>query len=346
MGGSSSKNNLNKQEVSKFWKLNRKILGKGSFAEVRSATKVDEADELRVLFPHEVAAKIIDKSKLSQLDLPNLMDEVDVMGKIKHKGCVKLYEIFQSESHLVLMLELCRGGELFERIVKREAYGEEEASDIMKQAAVSLKYLHEHNIIHRDLKPENLIFEAADNNVLKVTDFGLAKYIDPDETRKQAESCCGSPTYVAPEVISETPLYTFACDIWSLGVIMYIMLCGFPPFYAEEDNYTALFKQIKKGEFDFPEPFWDDVSDSAKNLVCKMLTLNPKERITAEEILQHPWINGESDGLLTGPSQKSLGLHIQDGIKNILAQTRWKKAQGRLKAVRALGRFPVSAAKK
>jgi calcium/calmodulin-dependent protein kinase I len=332
--GAGSSGVLKKEEVSKFWSVSKKVLGKGSFATVRKATKLDKDDVARADFPQEVAAKIIDKGTCTNEDLPLLKDEVDIMLKIKDKGCVQLYEMFESENHLILMVELCNGGELFDRISQKEKYGEAEAADVIRQVAEALKYLHDHNIVHRDLKPENLIYKEENGNILKLTDFGLAKYIEPNTASNMMETACGTPSYVAPEVIQTTPMYGPKVDMWSLGVIGYILLCGFQPFYAEDDNLLELFHVIKAAEYEFLSPYWDNVSDTAKDLISKLLVVDPEERYSAEQVLSHPWIADK-----TKQKEGSLGSHIQDGIGNICAKTKWKKAQARIKVMRTIGKI-------
>lgn len=143
-------------------------------------------------------------------------------------------------------------------------------------------------IIHRDLKPENLLYETTDEHaVIKISDFGLARFL---ATNDFAETACGTPGYVAPEIISGKG-YGKEVDYWSIGITLYILLCGFPPFY-DEDN-TALFEQIKSGTFEFPSPYWDDVSDIAKDLISKLLKVDPSERLQGDEILEHPWFQGD-----------------------------------------------------
>ena len=172
---------LSKEEVSKYWTLNKRVLGKGTFAEVREAKKKNPSSEERKLIPETTAAKVISKAACSADDLPMLKSEVDIMKKIQHQGCVRLFEVFDSSKHLVLMVELCTGGELFDAISQKEKYGEDEAADVIRQLTSALKYMHEHNIIHRDLKPENIIYETDKKKVIKVTDFGRTRHLSEEE---------------------------------------------------------------------------------------------------------------------------------------------------------------------
>lgn len=157
-------------------------------------------------------------------------------------------------------------------------------------------YCHDRGIVHRDLKPENLLYTTArEDAVLKLADFGLAQLIEPAE---MMHATCGTPSYVAPEVLSKDPKkgYGKEVDMWSIGVIFYILLCGFPPFY-DEDN-AVLFNSIRKGEYEFPSPYWDSVSTEAKDLVSKLLVVDPSQRLTAQQTLNHPWLKTASTALL------------------------------------------------
>eukprot|EP00944_MAST-04C_sp_MAST-4C-sp1_P012946 g12946.t1 len=336
MGSGSS--GLKRNECSKYWRVSKKILGKGSFATVRRAIKVNLHDTDRKEYPEEVAAKIIDKKSCASDVLPTLKDEVKIMLKINDAGCVRLYEIFESDRHLILMVELCRGGDLFDRIAQKETYDESEAADVVRQVAQALKYLHDHNIVHRDLKPENLIYKEKAGNVLKLTDFGLAKYIDSEATTNISEKPCGTPIYVAPEVLTASPVYSPKVDMWSLGVLAYILLCGFPPFDADENDLADLFQVIKAGKYNFLSPYWDDVSKSAKDLISKLLEVNPEVRYSARQVLSHPWI---CDG--SKRSAATLGGHVQGGIVKICAKAKWKKAISRTKMVGAIGKMRKTA---
>jgi len=158
----------------------------------------------------------------------------------------------------------------------------------MKQLCDALAYMHEKGVVHRDLKPENILLESkAPDAPIKVADFGLARMVSTNDMMKTA---CGTPGYVAPEVLQNKGYSSGAVDVWSSGVILYILLCGFPPFYEEE--LPALFDQILKGRYDFPSPWWDNVSEDAKDLVRKMLTVDPKKRISAADVLKHKWVAG------------------------------------------------------
>ena len=279
MGQGQSSKLFQSEEISKHWNVSKKVLGKGSFATVRSAKKKDPNDEHVKSFPEIVAIKIIDKKSVSAEELPLLHDEVDIMHKIDHDGCVRSSR-FMIPQNVFMVVEMCTGGELFDRIVEKEKYGESEASAVIRQVAEGLLYLHSQNIVHRDLKPENLLYvDKSDDAAVKITDFGLAKYTGAGVDAPAMTTACGTPGYVAPEVLQRDAVYGKEVDMWSLGVITYIVLCGFPPFY--DDNHQRLFSMIKACRYDFPSPYWDGVSESAKDLIKKLLVADVNARYTA-----------------------------------------------------------------
>jgi len=252
------------------------------------------------------------------------------MHKINHPNCVQLYEMFETSKKIYMVMELLTGGELFDRIVAKGSYSEREASDLIKDITSAIQYLHSIGIVHRDLKPENLIYlnQRADSPI-KITDFGLAKFRSGSKLEAMT-TACGTPGYVAPEVLKNEP-YGKAVDMWSLGVILYILLCGFPPFYHE--STAALYKQIKKGEYDFPDPYWTDISDSAKNLVQCLLTVDPKKRYTAKQVLAHPWIAGSA-----GVSAKAFGGGHAERFALLQARRKLRRAVQSIIAVNKFSR--------
>jgi len=306
---------LKKEEVQKYYDIKEK-LGTGSFAVVKRATRKSDGKEF--------AIKVIKKSKLNAEELAVVHDEVEIMHKVSHPNCVDLIEIFETSKKLYMVLELLTGGELFDRIVKKGNYSEKEASDVIRSVTSALLYLHNNGIVHRDLKPENLIYLSPDeDSAIKITDFGLAKYRSGGAKAEGMTTACGTPGYVAPEVLKNEP-YGKAVDMWSLGVILYILLCGFPPFYHE--STAVLYKQIKKGEYDFPAPYWSTISSSAKELVQRLLTVDPNKRFTAEQVLAHPWVQGQtaSSQPLGGDHAKRLMMlqarkRLKKGVQMIIA---------------------------
>ena len=185
----------------------------------------------------------------------------------------------------LLFHRLCTGGELFDRIIKNEYFNEEMAAKIFKQINQALNYCHQVNIVHRDLKPENFLFESPDENSdLKIIDFGLSKILDGGRLQRM-KTRAGTPYYISPEVLAGN--YDMSCDMWSAGCMLYILLCGYPPFYG--DNNQEILQMVSRGVFDYDGEEWDDISNEAKDLINKLIT-RPERRMTAAEALQHPWM--------------------------------------------------------
>ena len=298
-------------ELKKKYDVDKAVLGSGNFAEVKRCTSKETGKT------H--AIKIIDKAKVE--DMEDISREIEIMGKVDHPNVVKLFEIFDETKKMNLIMELVTGGELFDRIVAKGNYTEKDAATVIHTLCDALKYLHAKNIVHRDLKPENILLESpAEDAPIKVADFGLARMMKKGDVMKTA---CGTPGYVAPEVLQNKGYDSGAVDMWSTGVILYILLCGFPPFYEEE--LPALFDQILKGRYDFPSPWWDNISKEAKDLVRAMLTVDPKKRITAEAAMTHPWIGKASDN--------KLGV---DNLKKYQASRKLKKATKKLIAMQRM----------
>eukprot|EP01102_Stenamoeba_stenopodia_P008949 TRINITY_DN2619_c0_g1_i1.p1 TRINITY_DN2619_c0_g1~~TRINITY_DN2619_c0_g1_i1.p1 ORF type:complete len:443 (+),score=130.49 TRINITY_DN2619_c0_g1_i1:195-1523(+) len=248
-------------------------LGRGAFATVKVAIHKKSGEEL--------AVKIIERGAADQ----NLIREIEVMKKVNHPNVIKLVAIFEDEKFLYLVMELVTGGELFDKIVEKGSYTEKEAAVLVRKMVDAIGYLHEQGIAHRDLKPENLLLKSPkDITEVKIADFGLSRMIDQS---KMMQTACGTPGYVAPEVL-QAQGYGFEVDMWSIGVITYILLCGFPPFYAEE--LPELFEQILKAQYTFHEEYWGHVSKTAKNFIDSLLQVDPKKRLTAKAALEHPWL--------------------------------------------------------
>ncbi|XP_059163945.1 calcium/calmodulin-dependent protein kinase type II delta chain-like isoform X18 [Physella acuta] len=258
-------------------------LGKGAFSIVRRC--VQKATGL------EFAAKIINTKKLSARasnnnDHQKLEREARICRLLKHPNIVRLHDSIQDEGFHYLVFDLVTGGELFEDIVAREFYSEADASHCMQQILESVNYCHQHGIVHRDLKPENLLLASkAKGAAVKLADFGLA--IEVQGEQQAWFGFAGTPGYLSPEVLRKDP-YGKPVDIWACGVVLYILLVGYPPFWDEDQH--RLYAQIKAGAYDYPSPEWDTVTPEAKNLINSMLTVNPAKRINASEALKHPWI--------------------------------------------------------
>ncbi|XP_009305642.1 calcium/calmodulin-dependent protein kinase type II subunit gamma isoform X41 [Danio rerio] len=253
-------------------------LGKGAFSVVRRCVKKSTGQEY--------AAKIINTKKLSARDHQKLEREARICRLLKHPNIVRLHDSIAEEGFHYLVFDLVTGGELFEDIVAREYYSESDASHCINQILESVSHIHQHDIVHRDLKPENLLLASKMKGAaVKLADFGLAIEVQGDQ--QAWFGFAGTPGYLSPEVLRKDP-YGKPVDIWACGVILYILLVGYPPFWDEDQH--KLYQQIKAGAYDFPSPEWDTVTPEAKNLINQMLTINPAKRITADQALKHPWV--------------------------------------------------------
>ncbi|XP_034464536.1 calcium/calmodulin-dependent protein kinase type II subunit gamma isoform X35 [Hippoglossus hippoglossus] len=253
-------------------------LGKGAFSIVRRCIKKSTGQEY--------AAKIINTKKLSARDHQKLDREARICRLLKHPNIVRLHDSISEEGFHYLVFDLVTGGELFEDIVAREYYSEADASHCINQILESVSHIHQHDIVHRDLKPENLLLASKMKGAaVKLADFGLA--IEVQAEQQAWFGFAGTPGYLSPEVLRKDP-YGKPVDIWACGVILYILLVGYPPFWDEDQH--KLYQQIKAGAYDFPSPEWDTVTPEAKNLINQMLTINPAKRITADQAIKHPWV--------------------------------------------------------
>ncbi|XP_074010427.1 calcium/calmodulin-dependent protein kinase type II subunit delta isoform X11 [Numenius arquata] len=253
-------------------------LGKGAFSVVRRCMKITTGQEY--------AAKIINTKKLSARDHQKLEREARICRLLKHPNIVRLHDSISEEGFHYLVFDLVTGGELFEDIVAREYYSEADASHCIQQILEAVLHCHQMGVVHRDLKPENLLLASKSKGAaVKLADFGLA--IEVQGEQQAWFGFAGTPGYLSPEVLRKDP-YGKPVDMWACGVILYILLVGYPPFWDEDQH--RLYQQIKAGAYDFPSPEWDTVTPEAKDLINKMLTINPAKRITASEALKHPWI--------------------------------------------------------
>ena len=253
-------------------------LGKGGYA------KVYEIQD-------KTTGEIFACKHLSKLNIENLekfQREINILQQIDHPNIIKLFEIYETSHSLYLVMEECKGGELFDKIIEhinqKQMYSEADAAQILLQIMSAIEYCHNHGIVHRDLKPENLLYlNKGDekNNPLKIIDFGLSRVV---EREKKLKSKVGTAYYVAPEILFG--VYNEKCDIWSAGVILYILLSGDPPFNGPSDN--IIYAKIEKMIFDFPEKKWQNISNDAKDLLCHMLCPE-NQRYTASEVLAHRW---------------------------------------------------------
>ncbi|GMI44563.1 hypothetical protein TrCOL_g2357 [Triparma columacea] len=291
-------------------------LGSGSFSVVKQAIykKTGEA----------FAVKCIKRSSLPPDEVDALRDEVSILGEVKHRNIIHMHAFYEEPEHYYLVMEIMDGGELFDRIVQKSFYNEKEARNLVKILLEAINYMHERNIVHRDLKPENLLLASMTNDSdIRLADFGFAKRVSTPLSTQ-----CGTPGYVAPEILKGDK-YGLSVDMWSIGVITYILLGGYPPFH--DDNQAVLYRKIKEGNFDFHPEYWDPVSEEAKNLIKSMLTVSIEDRMTAKDALNDPWINMSDSKLEAHDLNGTL-----DEIKKFNAR---KKLKGTIKAVMAMGKM-------
>ena len=326
-------------------------LGEGAYAEVflgvatdhvsptqRPDTASPRRESVMPIQPGQrVAVKCIDKQKLiEEGETEMLMSEVKIMWSCcDHPNITQLHDVFESQGMLYLVLECMTGGEMFERLARdfEDGFTEKIARSFVRKVASALHHLHHLQCIHRDIKPENLLLptEENDGNV-KLADFGLAVMGITHDEAMDPSTITGTPDYMAPEMLLREH-YGRPVDCWALGVITYIILCGFPPFYPDGDDMAPMFENIKRGKFRFLEPYWDKVSDSAKDLVLKLLVTDPKKRLTAEQVLAHKWVVGSN---LPDVNLSSIGW--ADNMRQFNARVKLKRA---MLKVRAMSRFRI-----
>lgn len=301
--------------------LTNKKLGSGHFAEVLEG-KVKNRDE-------RVAIKCVDKKKLSRSDLKAVFREAKLLQKIKHKHVIRLYDFYDESLNFFIVTELLEGGELFDRIVTKEQYNEKDAATVVEIIATALAYCHDHGVVHRDIKPENLLLVSKnDDTSLKLADFGFAAEVK--EENSGLKTPCGTPGYCAPEIITGKK-YDKAVDLWSLGVVTFILLGGYPPFYDRDQK--RLLQKIAAGKYEFDPMMWNDISKDAKNLIRGLLQVNPKKRLTTTRVLKHPWIAKSQ----MGSSYKQLST-AQKGLKEYQVQRKLKLAVNTLGVLNKLER--------
>ncbi|KAM7502524.1 hypothetical protein LguiB_001428 [Lonicera macranthoides] len=268
-------------DISQKYDLGRE-LGRGEFGITYLCTDVQTGEKF--------ACKSISKEKLTTaVDMENVRTEVEIMKHLpKHPNIVSIKDTFEDDIAVHIVMELCEGGELLDRIVNRGHYTEGAAASVMKTIVKVVQICHRHGVMHRDLKPENFLFaNTKETAPLKAIDFGLSVFFKPGE---RFSEIVGSPYYLAPEVLRRN--YGPEVDVWSAGVILYFLLCGDPPFWAETEQEIA--QAIIRSKVQFKRDPWPKVSDSAKDLVKKMLDPDPKRRLTAEQVLEHPWLQDSS----------------------------------------------------
>jgi len=285
-------------------------LGFGSYSEVRYCRRYADNQEF--------AAKIIKLKKLTVKEKVSIEREIQILTDLEHPHIIKVEEVYVSSKSAYLVLEYMEGGELFDRIVKTDKFSESEVVHYIKQIAEAIFYLHERGIAHRDLKPENILLPHSDSNEIKVGDFGLAKpFGEKWGETFTLKTCAGSPQYTAPEVLSNDS-YGPEVDMWSLGVILFILLSGTSPF--ERGGEAQTMRAIRNADYSIDGPQWEGVSTSAKELVTSLLVLDVSQRPTAKDVLAHPWING------INVSNKKFGSHLTDGLRRLSMSSKNRKS--------------------
>jgi len=298
----------NPGKVMEFYEIEKKKLGEGSYGSVSKAKNKSTA-QVR-------ACKSISKAQMKNVD--RFKQEIAIMKMMDHPNIVKLYETFEDHRNIYLIMELCIGGELFDRIIEVGHFDERQAAVLMQQIIRAIYYMHENKVCHRDLKPENFLFmskDAIDKNLLKIIDFGLScQYTQGQVLTTKA----GTPYYVAPQVLAGK--YDHQSDMWSTGVIMYVMLCGYPPFFGETD--AEVLSKVRLGNFSFNATDWKNISEDAKNLIRNLLKMNPRDRFNAEQALNHEWIKNKA------PKAQNVSLqnNFVDNLRGFRSQHKLKKA--------------------
>jgi calcium-dependent protein kinase len=262
--------------IQDVYNMEQKRIGEGSYGSVSKGVH-KSTGVIR-------AIKTISKAKMKHIE--RFQREIAIMKVMDHPNIIKLFETFEDHHNIYLAMELCSGGELFDRIIDAGQFSEKDAAIVMQQMLRAIFYLHEQHVCHRDLKPENFLFQNKDpiaSNFLKLIDFGLsAKFTDGGLMSSRA----GTPYYVAPQVLAGK--YNHLCDLWSAGVIMFVLLSGFPPFFGQTDQ--EVLAKVKQGHLSFSGKEWKGISDDAKDLVRMLVKMDPKDRLNAEQALNHSWI--------------------------------------------------------
>eukprot|EP00420_Gonyaulax_spinifera_P029424 CAMPEP_0197876834 /NCGR_PEP_ID=MMETSP1439-20131203/5714_1 /TAXON_ID=66791 /ORGANISM="Gonyaulax spinifera, Strain CCMP409" /LENGTH=579 /DNA_ID=CAMNT_0043496139 /DNA_START=44 /DNA_END=1782 /DNA_ORIENTATION=+ len=298
----------NKGVIAEFYEIDKKKLGEGSYGAVCKARNKGTG-VVR-------AVKSISKAQMKNID--RFHQEIAIMKMMDHPNICKLFESFEDNRKIYLVIELCVGGELFDRIIDSGHFTEVQAAITMQHMFRAIYYMHECHVCHRDLKPENFLFttkEAIDKSTLKVIDFGLACKFTPGQV---LSTKAGTPYYVAPQVL--VGKYDQSSDLWSLGVIMYVLLCGYPPFHGETD--ADVLAKVRLGNFSFTAADWRGVSEDAKNLIRWLLKMNPRDRYTAEQALNHVWVKNKAPKANDVP----LNSGLVDNLRGFRSQNKLKKA--------------------
>ena len=293
----------NSNKITKEYKIWIDQIGKGAFGEVRKALHL-ESGQFR-------AVKIVYKHECSIEEQKKILKEVEILKQLDHPNIIKIYEFFEDTKFMYIIMDLAQGGELFDKIQNVHHFSERKAAEIFQQILSGANYLHKHKIVHRDLKPENILF---DGDILKIVDFGTSRNFD---SKKKMKNCHGTPYYIAPEVLNES--YNEKCDVWSCGVILYILLSGVPPFNGAHDD--EILDSVMKGKYTFDIPEFRSLSSYAKQLIRKMLTYNPRDRITIEDALNDEWFT-----IVLKKEEKILNKNVLLNIRNFNTKNKMQES--------------------
>jgi len=316
-------NGYSGKHFSEAYKLGKQ-LGEGAFSVVKEGQNRETQESF--------AIKIVTKAKLSKEDEVALKDEIDVLKDMEHKHIIRLYDVFEEPQHYFLVTEKMMGGELFDRIVQKSYYNEKEARDTCEIIFSAIHYCHQRKVAHRDLKPENLLLTSEnDDSDIKIADFGFAKRVS---TPKSLTTQCGTPGYVAAEILEGKP-YDTQADMWSIGVIVYILLGGYPPFI--ESNQRTLFRKIRKGQYEFHDEYWGQVSEDAKDLIRNLLDVDPDTRYDSSKALKNKWIGADAKKL----AGLDLGANLAQ-FKKFNAKRKFKAAVSTVMAANKLNSLGIN----
>lgn len=278
---------IDKSEVSTVARLEKihdrykfiRVLGYGQFGVVREAIKIDNNHQSQSAENKKYAVKSLNKERVKR-NMMILKRELEILQLVDHPNIIKLYETYEDSKYIHLVMELCTGGDILDNLISKGSIIETEVARIMQKMLSALNHLHSLKICHRDLKPENFLFATSDEDAeIKLADFGMSVKFGEDEMMTKV----GTPYYVAPEILKSN--YGKECDIWSLGVVMYLLLSGKQPFKSA--NMNELFQKIARADFTFEDTQWSNISGDAKELIARMLVVNPTCRITINQALDH-----------------------------------------------------------
>jgi len=280
-----------------YYLLDHQVIGEGAFGRVQKCKHKETGNVF--------AVKIINQLEMSQVEKVRLQYEIDILKNLNHPNIVRLYEVFQDKKQILLVTELCEGRELFDEIIDRKTFTEAEAAIVTKQILQAISYCHEQKVAHRDLKPENILINPKEMGSIKVIDFGTSHVFDKEQ--HEMHQMYGTAYYIAPEVLEGK--YTESCDLWSIGVILYIMLSGRPPFSGKNDR--DILKAVQEGNYSLRGDLWDRRSEMVKSLIRGLMNMDAERRLTAKKALEHAWFKKQDE-------KNTFDVEVaQEAIKNL-----------------------------